>query len=299
MKFYIITQKYLENVKRTLKLKTYLHYNLLYNTHLDNVFGKIDFESITNKDIEDFIDSKSYLATSSLKLIICLLKNIIKFANQNLRISNNIIINYKFKSNKKQVEALTKPEQQKIEEYILTNKLYYNYGIIISLYTGLRIGELLALTWQDIDFARKTISITKTANNVTMESKLYSYTSSPKTENSQRVIPLPTAIIPLLKELKKQNGKFVISNKFGEQVFVRVYQTSFSNLLKRLKIKHYGFHSLRHTFATRAVECGVDTKSLSELLGHADVNITLNRYVHSSLELKNRLVNKVGKWLKI
>ncbi len=292
MKLKEASQQYFTHCKNVLKLKTYLHYLLLYNTHLEKSFGHREIKNISSLDIESFISSKSDLANSSIKLIICVLKNILNY------VGNSLQIKYRIKGSKKQVQALTKDEQQKLERYILNSKLTYNYGIIISLYTGVRIGELLALTWQDIDFKRKTISISKTTNNITRNHKLYAYNSSPKTENSERIIPLPTVIIPILKELQKQNSKYVIANKFGEQVYIRVYQNSFSNVLKNLNMRHYGFHSLRHTFATRAVECGVDVKSLSEILGHSSVNTTLNKYVHSSLELKNRLIEKVGKWLK-
>ena len=119
--------------------------------------------------------------------------------------------------------------------------------------------------------------------------------STPKTETSRRVIPLPKQIIPLLKETKKKNNsKYVVGN--GDRIIsVRSYQRSFELLLKKLNIQHHGFHALRHTFATRAIECGMDVKSLSEILGHKNSTITLNRYVHSFMAHKRDFMNRLGK----
>ena len=119
----------------------------------------------------------------------------------------------------------------------------------------------------------------------------------PKTQSSMRNIPLPKQLIPLLQKLKKHSdSEHVISDK-GKGISIRVYQRNFSKLLKRLNIPHKGFHALRHTFATRALECGMDVKTLSEILGHKSATITLNRYVHSMSDYKKEMMNKLGKLL--
>ena len=101
----------------------------------------------------------------------------------------------------------------------------------------------------------------------------------------------------LLKCVKKRSEcEYIVAD--GEKpVFVRSYQRTFEFLLKKLKIPHKGFHSLRHTFATRAIECGMDVKTLSELLGHKNATITLNRYTHSLLEHKVDMMNRLGRLL--
>ena len=120
---------------------------------------------------------------------------------------------------------------------------------------------------------------------------------SPKTIHSRRIIPLPKQILPLLKSIKKRSACDYIIADGEKPVFVRSYQRTFELLLKKLDIPHKGFHSLRHTFATRALECGMDVKTLSELLGHKNATITLNRYAHSMLEHKADMMNRLGKLL--
>ena len=120
---------------------------------------------------------------------------------------------------------------------------------------------------------------------------------NPKTRSSKREIPLPKQLIPQMKNMERNREcDFMISSN-GSGVSVRSYQRSFDLLLKRLKIKHRGFHAIRHTFATRALECGMDVKTLSEILGHKSPTITLNRYAHSVMEHKKDMMNRLGKLL--
>jgi integrase len=194
----------------------------------------------------------------------------------------------------KQVDCFTIGEQKKIEQYILHSSKDKLFGVVLCLYTGLRIGELLALEWKDIDFGKGLMFISKTCHDGQNRKRII---DSPKTVNSRRVIPLPKQILPYLKNLKKRsNCEYIIADR-EKPVFVRSYQRTFELLLKKLCIAHKGFHSLRHTFATRALECGMDVKTLSELLGHKNATVTLNRYAHSLLEHKTDMMNRLGKLL--
>ena len=197
----------------------------------------------------------------------------------------------------KQVECFTIQEQKKIEEAALSAKKDKYRGIVLCLYTGLRIGELLALTWNDIDFEKSILSVTKTCHDGNENGKHIRIIDTPKTENSRRQIPLSKTLVKMLKEMKKKSKcEFVIAD--GEKpIFIRSYQRTFELLLKKLGLPHKGFHSLRHTFATRALECGMDVKSLSEILGHKNATITLNRYAHSLWEHKAEMMNKLSKML--
>ncbi len=197
----------------------------------------------------------------------------------------------------KQVECFSVSEQKAIEQYISHCKKDKMFGIVLCLYTGLRIGELLALTWDDIDFSKGHLSVTKTCYDGNDGKNHIRILDEPKTVNSRRVIPLPKQILPHLKKLKKRSlCNFVIADG-DKPVFVRSYQRTFELLLKKLDISHKDFHSLRHTFATRALECGMDVKTLSEILGHKNATITLNRYAHSLLEHKQDMMNRLGKLL--
>ena len=180
--------------------------------------------------------------------------------------------------------------------YVLSSEKAKLFGIFLCFYTGLRIGELLALKWTDIDLAEGIITVSRTCyDGKDAYGRTVRLTGKPKTRSSLRTIPLPRQIIPLVRERKKRaSSPYVVAE--GEKVFnVRSYQATFNCLLSRLKIRHMGFHSLRHTFATRALECGMDVKTLSEVLGHKSPIVTLNRYVHSLTEHKKEMMNKLGR----
>lgn len=197
------------------------------------------------------------------------------------------------KLTEKPVECFTIAEQKQIEKAVISGKKDKLYGILLCLYSGLRIGELIALQWSDIDLTKGILTVSKSCH----DSKDGIVIEAPKTISSRRAIPLPKQLLPILKSIKKKSdAPFVVSAK-GKLVSVRSYQRSFELLLKRLNIPHKGFHSLRHTFATRALECGMDVKTLSEILGHKNPTVTLNRYAHSLMEYKADMMNRLGKLL--
>lgn len=193
----------------------------------------------------------------------------------------------------KEIECFSVAEQKRIEEAVINGKKDKLFGILLCLYTGLRLGELLALEWSDIDFARGLLSVTKSCHD-TKDGRV---TDTPKTPSSRRVIPLPKQLMPLLRAHKKKSRSTFVVSSGGKPVSVRSYQRTFELLLRRLGIPHRGFHALRHTFATRALECGMDVKTLSEILGHKSPTVTLERYVHSLIEHKQAMMNRVGRLL--
>ena len=194
--------------------------------------------------------------------------------------------------------CLDRAEQKKLESYILASGSTKLYGIILCLYTGIRIGELFALTWDDCDFQRERLSITKSCRDGWVGGEYRKIIETPKTRKSRREIPIPKQLLPLLRKVKKgSKSKYIIYGE-GKPISVRSYQKTFELLLKKIGIPHKPFHALRHTFATRAMECGMDVKTLSEILGHKNPMVTLNRYAHSMLEYKTAMMNKVGRLLQ-
>lgn len=198
------------------------------------------------------------------------------------------------RSHGKKIACFTAAEQKKLEEAVLTGKKKKLLGVVICLYTGLRIGELLALTWSDVDFETGEIKVSKSCYC----GHHGRVVDSAKTEHSKRAVPLCKPIIRILRLMKKESDcEYVISSN-GKPVATRSYQKSFELLLKNLHIPHRGFHALRHTFATRAVEYGMDVKTLSEIMGHKNSTITLNCYAHSLAEHKKEMINKLGRNLE-
>ena len=292
MKLEQIVKEYLENIRYSIKLKTYLFYLQICEIYI----SKFDKE-INNKNLNEYILSiKEKYSYSTTKVVKNLINRSLNYAYDNELIDSLYAITIQLKQNTIQKAiAISKEEQNKLEQYILENKRYYHYGVLIALYTGLRIGELLALKWSDIDFKNKFIFIKTTMEVSSNNHKTIVYEDLPKTNNSIRELPISNCLYSILKQLKQNsNSEYVIARN-NKPILIRAYQKSFENLLKKLNIKHYGFHSLRHTFATRLLENGVDIKTISELMGHSSPTITLNRYVHTNLENKRKAMNKFNK----
>lgn len=296
MKLHQIVNRYLETIKYQIKKRTYLHYQNLYEIYIKKYFGQ-DTKRLTNEILNITMQTLLERYSNSLvKTIKSLLNRSLNFAYENKIIKKQLFITLKIQNkSEKQIECFSQDEQAKLEKYILEKEKHYHYGILISLYTGLRLGELLALKWQNIDFKNKILKISLTISKCLENHKQISLETTPKTNSSIREIPLTAGLIKILKELKTESCEYVISNKNGQKVDYRTYQKSFENLLKRLNIKHYGFHSLRHTFATRLLENGVDIKTISELMGHSSPTITLNRYVHTNMQNKLKAMEKISK----
>ena len=298
-------KEWLQNyIKPSTKKRTFNQYSKIIKTHILPYLGDLKLEELTPLIIQKFITKLSIngnkctgkgLSASYIRMIVSIIKNSLKAAHLISYLPNYTLdkVNYP-KIIEKKIECFTINEQKKIEFAVKTTKKDKYLGIILCLYTGLRIGELLALTWNDIDFEKSILIISKTCYDSSEEGTRIRNINMPKTKNSIREIPLPTKILEMLKEMKKKSKcEFVIAE--GEKfVFMRSYQRTFELLLKKLKIPHKGFHSLRHTFATRALECGMDVKTLSEILGHKNPTITLNRYVHSLWEHKKEMMNKLS-----
>lgn len=294
-------------VKPANKMRTYERYEQICRLHIIPNLGDYELDELTIIDLQKFVTTLltcgnlktgNGLSANFVNLIISVVQNSLKTAHL-IGVSCKYVADkiQRPKVKEKQVECFTLVEQKEIEQYVLNGKKDKFFGVILCLYTGLRIGELLALTWQDIDFVKGLLYVSKTCHDSYEVAKRVRIIDSPKTEHSRRIIPLPKQLLPQLSSLKKRSKCEYIIADDDKPVFLRSYQRSFELLLKKLGIAHKGFHALRHTFATRALECGMDVKTLSELLGHKNATITLNRYAHSLLEHKREMMNKLGKLL--
>lgn len=296
-------------VKPTAKLRTYIRYKEIVVGHIAPKLGKYEMNKLTPLVLQKFVTELLQngntvtgvgLSANTVNVIISVLQNSLKMAMVfgELEVySADRIRRPKGKENA--VSCFSIIEQRKIETEILQGNKDKLFGVIICLYSGLRIGELLALTWQDIDFNNSTIYVSKSCHYSKVDNGKYERRiDMPKTISSHRTIPLAKQMLVLLKGLKKRSCSEYVIASGSEPMSVRSYQRTFSLLLYKLNISHKGFHALRHTFATRALECGMDVKTLSEILGHKNASITLNRYVHSLMEHKKEMMNKVGKLLQ-
>ena len=302
--------EWLENyVKISSKARTVERYGQIIKRHPVPKLGEYDLNELTPMILQKYIaellkcgniNTGRGLASNSVNSIINVIQNSMRTAYNLGYIAANISDKItRPKMAEKQIECFTVPEQRKIENEILSGKKKDRFlGVIICLYTGLRIGELLALEWSDIDISAGLMTVRKSCHDGKRADGTFGrITDTPKTASSERIIPLPKQLCVLLKEAKKKSMcQYVVAVK-GREVPVRNYQRNFSNLLEKLNIPHRGFHSLRHTFATRALECGMDVRTLSEILGHKNPTVTLNRYAHSMFDHKKQMMNVVGKFL--
>ncbi len=286
-------------VKPSTKERTYRKYRQQAEKYILPVLGERETDELSAVELQKFSVSLTErdLATSTMNGVLFVLKSSLKRAVA-LGIARRQYADaiVRPKAREKKVDCFNKEEQKKIERYVSEHKRSYLFGIALSLYTGLRIGELLALTWEDIDFQKGTVTITKSCFDSWENGRYKKIFDTTKTQSSEREIPLPKQIVEVLKSLRRQTGaRFVVAAKSEYGAQIRAYQRSFELVLRKLNIKRKGFHALRHTFATRALEVGMDVKTLSEILGHKNPTITLNRYAHSLFEHKTEMMNRVGR----
>lgn len=299
-----VTEMCLESKKDTLKRSTYNQYWNQCNNHLLNEIGDEIFADLTEERLNNLLKTKlqegyQFSTVMNLRTILMM---ILRYAMQN-HIPTKVtgpLFTPRYRA--KEMQVFTRWEQKQIEDLLFTRKDDYILAVFLSMYCGLRIGEVCALQWKDIHFRNGTLSVTKTLcriqDNGTTSKKTYVASVLPKTHSSIRTIPIPTFLMPLLRQHRKKDTDYVIT---GTECSMepRTCLRRFKTILKHAKVSNYSFHALRHTFATRCVETGMDTKSLSEILGHSTVKITLDRYVHPSMDFKRAQINRLKKVTKL
>lgn len=280
------------------KLRTYQKYCDIAQQFLIPELGEYEIEYLSVTVLQNFIsDLVDKYSTNTVNGIITVLKISLQQAERTGAAQRQCAVTVQYpKYENKKIRCFSPEEQRIIEQYIIRTRNYKLYGILLCLYTGLRVGELLALQWNDIDLCNGFVCVSKTCHDSWEQGRYIKIIDTPKTRSSERIIPIPDTLIPYLMEMKEYGlGQFVICGPNGEDISIRSYQRSFELLLNRINIPHKGFHSVRHTFATRAIECGMDVKTLSEILGHKNPAVTLKIYVHSLMDYKSAMINKLGR----
>ena len=292
----------------SVKESTYARYFRLIETHIRPFLGKYPICKISTQLIEGFIrnqldsgrlDGKGGLSPKTVTDILTIIKSSMEYARYN---GCDIICDLRkltIRKNDKEMRVLTQTEQSALVNVLLTDTDRYKFGVLLSLYTGIRIGELCALRWEDISLPDSRLKVRKTMQRIQNTSiiaatKTKVVITEPKSQCSMRDIPLPRFIVEIAERFADSPNAFVLSGDKNKYVEPRTMQNHFKAYIKESRIEDANYHALRHTFATRCIEVGFDIKTLSEILGHANVNITLNRYVHSSFDLKCANMNKLS-----
>ena len=296
---------------RTPQLKTssIAKYTNLLDLYLLPIFGEKQISTIMRSDIiqlsRDLLMTGGAkgkgLAPKTVNSTLSLLRNILEFAAREKDIPVADTKDISVKQPQKSMRILSRAEQQRLSDYLRNNLTPCNMGILLCLYTGLRIGEICALTWADILFEDQCLYIHQTMQRVQVKGNTQKKTEvvilPPKSDYSIRRIPIPDEIRELLLSIQKQDKAYLLTGMVHSYVEPRNMENRFKTVTRECDICNVNFHALRHTFATRCVELGFDVKSLSEILGHASVNITMNRYVHPSMELKQKNMNLLSEFL--
>lgn len=286
------------------KKSTFAAYSLLITNHLLPAFaGNAD---IHEEDVQQFVFAKldEGLSQKSVKDILIVLKMVLRFGvKYNLIAHRQIDIRFPTERERQEVEVLSKANQRKIMEFVKSNFTFQNLGIYICLSAGLRIGEVCALTWDDIDAEQGVIYVTKTIQRIYLVGEMEKHTEviidTPKSKNSIREIPMTRDLMRIIKPLKKVvNGSFYVLTNSAAPTEPRTYRNYYKRLMKQLDIPALKFHGLRHSFATRCIESSCDYKTVSVLLGHSNISTTLNLYVHPNMEQKKRCVEQMFKALR-
>lgn len=292
--FGVLSYQWLEFKCCSIKASTYARYTRVIFKYIDPMIGHLLCHEMNENDIIKFINElhKKNLNSKSIQDISVIVKSIIKYGNMKKVMTLTLGLIPCPKVNFKKIRVLSSNEVNSIEKYLNDHTDYKNLGILLSLYTGMRLGEICALSWSDINLKQGSIEVTKTMQRIYIGKKTKVIISDPKTDTSHREIPICEQLFKVLKSIELKEGYILSgSNKYIEP---RSMQRYFQKVMRNLNIQDVHFHVLRHTFATYCVQCDVDVKSLSEILGHSSVSITLNRYVHSSFDLKTNQMKKLS-----
>lgn len=290
--------------QRYVKQSTYAAYALVLENHILPTFG--DCETLSEKLVQEFVLQKldGGLGIKTVKDMLIVLRMVMKFGVKNGWMNyQEWDIKYPTVESNKDIEVLTVADHKKILDFIKQNFTFRNLGIYISLTTGLRIGEICGLKWSDINTDSGIITVNRTIERIYVVEGERRHTelviNSPKTKNSCREIPMNKELLAMVKPLKKVvNVNFYVLTNEEKPTEPRTYRNYYHRLMKYLDIPRLKYHGLRHSFATRCIESNCDYKTVSVLLGHANITTTLNLYVHPNMEQKKRCITQMLKYLR-
>lgn len=304
--FDAVSAEWFEIQKPQLKPSSIAKYSNILRNYLSPEFGNRDVCTITRNEVmvfsRELLESggtrANGLSAKTVNSVLSVMRNVFQYASREKTFPVADIADISAKQSQKPLRILSWNEQQRLNEFLCNDLTLCNLGILICLYTGLRIGEICALKWEDMLLAEPCVYVHKTMQRIQLFGndgrKTKVVILPPKSECSIRKIPLPEDLLPLLLNEQKPDDAFLLTGTANAYMEPRTLENHFKAAAEACNIQDVHFHSLRHTFATRCVELGFDVKSLSEILGHANVNITMNRYVHPSMELKKKNMNKLS-----
>lgn len=295
-----LCDEWLRLKRSQVKESTFVKYQAILERRIKPELGEYCASSLISPVVEQFtyeLLHKKGLSAKTVKDALTVLHAVLLYGEKQLGLSRRIDIVYP-KTEKKEMRVLSREEQEKLTQYLLENADLCKFGTLFTLLTGLRIGEVCALRWRDISlkdgvvYVRSTMQRVKNLDGGGAKTKII--ICDPKSFTSARVIPLSPFAMELCRRFCGRPDDYILTGKPDKFVEPRVLQNRMKRYAQDCSLSGVHFHTLRHSFATRCVEVGFEIKSLSEVLGHASPQITLDRYVHSSLELKRENMMKLA-----
>lgn len=301
-----VIRGWMENNQVRWKGATMYKYSYLVDAHLIPSLGHIPIRQLTAREINIFLfekvktgrlDGRGGLSPTYVKTIMLILQRVMEYAASEQLCPPLAAPICKPQGACSTVSVLGIEEQRKLERFLDAGVDETGLGVAISLYTGMRLGEVCALKWEDVDLKVGVIHVNRTVARVSTEKtgrKTQLILDTPKTKASRRDIPVCSRLLFMLQRQKRISHSEFLTSETSLFISPRTYEYRYRRLLDECGIAYLNYHALRHTFATRCIEAGADIKSLSEILGHASVSVTMNTYVHSSMELKRKQVEKMS-----
>lgn len=304
--FEVLTDEWLNSVRPQIKLSTYNKYRNLINSYILPEFKEVQIPEVTAELLQNSCNhlleyggkKGTGLSSKTVGDVLSLIRRLLFYASSidwPLKCSGK---EFSIRQSTKEICILCRSEQEILCQYLLQHRNERNIGIFLCLFTGLRIGELCALRWEDISLENRTLYIHQIIQRVQTDKnpdkKTEVLITTPKSKCSVRTIPIPSNVVQILKDTAIIRKGYLVTGTDRCYLEPRTMQSYFRRILERAELRQVNFHALRHTFATRCVEVGFDIKSLSEILGHANVTITMNRYVHPSMDLKRENMQKLS-----
>lgn len=282
-------------------------YKYIISTHILPELGEIPVDNLKSSVIAEFterklstgrLDSKGGLSASYVRLMCVMIQAAIDYGVEHNICRPPAVKIRKPRSDKKEPEILSLSQQKQLESKLFSDINETKLGILISLYMGLRIGEVCALKWENVNLIDNELLVCSTVVRLNDKSTSGKATKmvidTPKTKTSVRKIPIPPLLISVMHSVKASSASPYVVSKDETFINPRTLEYRYKKLLESVGIPRLNYHALRHTFATRCIEVGMDMKTLSELLGHASVSTTMDIYVHSTMEQKRRQMEKLS-----
>ena len=292
-----IYREWLNAVVNRVKESSLANYKAKFEKHILPVFGNVPCADLSAGHINEFINKKlaEGLSASYVRDIFTVFKSLLRYAQEEygFRLTlKNVILP---KAEKKHIKRISDVEQKHLIAYLKANMSLSTFGVMLSLYMGLRIGEVCGIKWSDVDFRHKILHIRRTVQRIASQNdkqKTKIVITAPKSATSFREIAIPDFLMKYFRMFRNESAFFILSGT-KKPIEPRTMQYRYKKILQSAGIDNYNFHKLRHTFATNCAEKGFDTKTLAMILGHSTVNLTLNRYIHPDLTHERRLMNSM------